>query len=427
MDTIFAQATAPGKAGVAIIRLSGPDAWTAVEALCGSVPEPRRASLRDVRGASGLLDEALVLVFDEGASFTGEKVAEFQLHGSMAILNAVLKELSELKGLRAAEAGEFTRRALENGRLDLAQVEGLADLIDSETEAQRLQAQRVLNGELGQKAEVWRRDLIRAASLLEATIDFVDEDVPVDVVPEVMELLNGVVASLSMEAAGVGIAERIRSGFEVAIVGAPNVGKSSLLNMLAGREAAITSDIAGTTRDVIEVRMDIGGFPVTLLDTAGVRTTDDVVEGIGVQRAKERAETADLRVFLIEKGGAPVFEPVGDDLVVVSKADLVGEGVGAVSCVTGFGLDWFVGALKDRLSDRAAGQGVATRERHRVAMEDAAAYLSVAVRLMERGGESFDFAAEEIRSAARALEVLVGKVDVEALLDDIFSSFCIGK
>ena len=166
-------------------------------------------------------------------------------------------------------------------------------------------------------------------------MDFGDEDGPVDVVPEVMELLNRVVASLGKEAAGVGIAERIRSGFEVAIVGAPNVGKSSLLNMLAGREAAITSDIAGTTRDVIEVRMDIGGFPVTLLDTAGVRTTDDVVEGIGVQRAKERAETADLRVFLIEKGGAPVFEPVGDDLVVVSKADLVGEGVGAVSCVTG--------------------------------------------------------------------------------------------
>lgn len=427
MDTIFAQATAPGKAGVAIVRLSGPGAWTAIEELCGSVPLPRRAALRSVKGPAGLLDEALVLVFDEGASFTGERVAELQLHGSTAVVSAVLGVLSDMDGLRSAEPGEFTRRALENGRLDLAQVEGLADLIDSETEAQRRQAQRVLNGELGEKAEGWRKDLIRAAALLEATIDFVDEDVPVDVGPEVSHLLERVSDSLRREVAGVGIAERIRSGFEVAIVGAPNVGKSSLLNALAGRDAAITSDIAGTTRDVIEVRMDIGGFPVTLLDTAGVRETDDVVEGIGVQRARDRAALADLRVFLIEAGDDPVFEPSAGDLVVVGKADVSGEVQGSISCVSGYGLDWFVGELRERFSAMTMGAGVATRERHRVAMERALGFLSVASEMVRRGSDVSDLAAEEIRSAVRSLEVLMGKVDVEALLDDIFSSFCIGK
>lgn len=427
MDTIFALATAPGKAGVAIVRLSGPSAWTAIEDLCGSVPPVRVASLRQVRGSGGVLDEALVLVFDAGASFTGEQVAELQLHGSTAVVAAVLAELSGLPGLRQAEAGEFTRRALENGRLDLAQVEGLADLIDAETEAQRRQAQRVLAGELGAKAAGWRKDLIRAAALLEATIDFADEDVPVDVTPEVRDLLSGVSVSLAAEVAGVGIAERVRTGFEVAIVGAPNVGKSTLLNALAGREAAITSDIAGTTRDVIEVRMDLGGLPVTVLDTAGVRDTLDPVEAIGVQRARERAISADLRVFLIEEGDAPPFAGLEGDLVVVSKSDVVGSGDGRISASTGEGLDWLVGSVRTRLEGLAAGSGVATRHRHRLAMERSLERLAVAVDLVERGSDGVELAAEEIRSAVRALESLIGLVDVESLLDDIFSSFCIGK
>jgi tRNA modification GTPase len=240
---------------------------------------------------------------------TGEQSAELQLHGSVAIIRSVLMTLSSISELREAEAGEFTRRALENGCLDLTQVEGLADLIESETEAQRRQAMRVLSGAIGDKASKWRTDLIRAAALIEATIDFADEEVPVDVSPEVLELLAGVMLDLEAEISGVRISERIRDGFEVAIVGRPNVGKSTLLNALAGREAAITSEIAGTTRDVIEVRMELAGLPVTLLDTAGLRETDDVVETAGVALAKKRAEQADLRLLMIEPAGEALEIP----------------------------------------------------------------------------------------------------------------------
>lgn len=427
MDTIFAQATAPGKAGVAIVRLSGPESRTAVAALCGDIPKPRVAALRKLRGESGYIDEALVLVFEKGASFTGEDVAEFQVHGSTAVVGSLMKELSRIDGLRPAEAGEFTRRAMENGQLDLAQVEGLADLIEAETEVQMRQAQRVLAGELGQKADVWRKKLIRAAALLEATIDFVDEDVPFDVRPEVSDLLQQVMDALGREVAGVKAAERVRAGFEVAIVGAPNVGKSTLLNALAGRDAAITSDLAGTTRDVIEVRMDLAGLPVTLLDTAGVRDTKDHVERIGVARAKERALGADLRVFLIDPENGPVFDPLDGDIVCIGKADVTGEEIGAVSGVSGFGLDWLIGQVVERLSARVSDTGVATRERHRLSMVAASEYLTAAISGLSNAAVPEDIVAEEIRSAVRALESLVGRVDVEQLLDDIFTSFCIGK
>lgn len=428
MDTIYALATAQGRAGVAVVRISGPSAFDACKQLSGVVPEPRIATLRVLKDQSGLrLDEALVLAFPHGASFTGEAVVELHLHGSAAVISAVLRCLSEMPDLRAAEAGEFTRRALENGRLDLAQVEGLADLIDAETEAQRRQALRVLSGDLGSLAEGWRRDLIRAAALLEATIDFVDEDVPVDVTPEVSDLLNRVQTALALEIDGVKTAERIRSGFEVAIVGAPNVGKSTLLNALAGRDAAITSEFAGTTRDIIEVRMDLDGLPVTLLDTAGLRETTDVVEGIGIRRAKERAARADLRVFLIEDGVDTDVSPSPDDIIVKAKADLLVDKAGAVSGISGEGIESLVREISDRLSKRAANPGIATRERHRVALLKANASLGDAFRHLELGPDMYDLAAEEIRQATRALESLVGRVDVENLLDEIFSSFCVGK
>jgi tRNA modification GTPase len=268
MDTIYSLATGRGKAGVAVVRVSGPRAVDCAEHLAGFRPTGRVPSLRRLHDGDGaLIDEALVLFFASGQSFTGEDVVEFQTHGSPAIVAAVLDQLSSLDGVRLAEPGEFTRRALENGCLDLAQVEGLADLIDAETEAQRKQAVRVFDGALGERTERWRIDLIRAAALLEATIDFADEDVPVDVTPEVNQLTTGVLNEINREIAGSSAAERIRDGFEVAILGEPNIGKSTLLNALAGRDAAITSAVAGTTRDVIEVRMDLKGLPVTFLDT----------------------------------------------------------------------------------------------------------------------------------------------------------------
>ena len=428
MDTIFALSTAPGKAGVAIIRISGPDAFPGVTALVGDLPVPRCAAIRTVRSQGGeIIDTALTLVFNEGHSFTGEPTVELQCHGSAAVVSAILDELGIQAGFRPAEPGEFTRRALENERLDLAQVEGLADLIDAETEAQRRQAQRVLSGELGERAERWRGNLIRAAALLEATIDFADEEVPEDVSPEVTQLLSDVRAELAVEIAGVQTAERIRQGFEVAIVGAPNIGKSTLLNALAGRDAAITSEVAGTTRDVIEVRMDLHGLPVTLLDTAGLRETEDVVESIGVALARKRALDADLRVFLVAPGEEPDFEPFPGDLVLVGKADLYGEPGNAVSGITGYGVAGLVQKITEVFSDRAAHTGVATRLRHKYSLEAGSSYLENAIAKLRSPNGETDLVAEELRSAVRALDSLVGRVDIESVLDEIFSSFCLGK
>lgn len=428
MDTIFALASAQGKAGVAVIRLSGPQAHKAASKLCGDDLADRGMSLRRLCNRQGeTLDQALVLTFRAPASFTGEDVAELQVHGSIAGVMSVLEALSQIDGLRQAEPGEFTRRALENGKMDLAQVEGLADLIDAETEAQRRQAHSLLEGALGTCAEGWRKNLIRAAALIEATIDFADEDVPVDVTPEVAGLLGSVRRDLERESAGVVIAERIRSGFEVAIIGAPNVGKSTLLNNLAGREAAITSEFAGTTRDVIEVRMDLDGLPVTLLDTAGLRDTDDIVEGKGIALARCRAENADLRVFLAEDDADLDITPRDGDIRVRPKRDIRPDKEGAISGLTGEGTDYLVRRIASVLVHRSASAGIATRERHRVAMGTALERLVQAQHLLERGPDHYDIAAEELRQAIRALESLVGRIDVENLLDEIFASFCLGK
>ncbi len=428
MDTIFALASAQGKAGVAVIRLSGPDAHSAAAGMTGGALPARGMSLRVLRDADGArLDDGLVLTFKAPASFTGEDVAELQIHGSTASVNAVMRCLSETDGLRLADPGEFTRRALENGKMDLAQVEGLADLIDAETEAQRKQAQTILAGELGKLAERWRRDLIRAASLLEALIDFADEEVPTDVTPEVRELISGVMADLKREADGVQIAERIRTGFEVAIVGLPNAGKSTLLNALAGRDAAITSEYAGTTRDVIEVRMDLAGLPVTLLDTAGLRDTDDHVESLGIALAKKRAEAADLRVFLSDEPLHLGVDIQPDDIQVAPKADLRRPQVGGVSGKTGQGIDQLISNISRVLSDRTTSHGIAIRERHRIALTKALDALTAAMSVLESGPDLYDIAAEEMRTAIRALETLVGRIGVEDLLDEIFSSFCLGK
>jgi len=428
MDTIYALSTAQGKAGVAIIRISGPNAFEVVQALAGDVPTPRKASVRVLTDSQGVrLDEALVLTFEENHSFTGEQSAEFHVHGSSAVVAAVMNSLSVIHDVRLSEAGEFTRRALENGRLDLAQVEGLADLIDAETEAQRRQALRVLSGDLGRRAESWRKKLIRAAALLEATIDFADEEVPVNVSPEVLSLVTSVISDLEKEIAGVSTAERVRSGFEVAIVGAPNVGKSTLLNALAGRDAAITSEFAGTTRDVIEVRMDLAGLPVTVLDTAGLRETQDAVESIGINRAKQRANLADLRVFLVDEGQMPELVVESDDVILRAKADLLPESTGVISGKTGAGVSALIDQITKVLADRASNAGLATRARHRDAMKRGLSALNAAVVLLPQGEDCADIAAEELRTSISALDSLVGRIDIENVLDEIFASFCLGK
>lgn len=428
MDTIFAEATAPGRAGLSVIRLSGPRALAVARDVAGSVPGDRRAGLRDIRDSDGtVIDRGLVICFAAPNSFTGEDVVEFHLHGSIAVVRATLRRLGHFGGVRQAEAGEFTRRALENDRLDLAQVEGLADLIEAETEVQRRQALRTLSGELGERVDIWRRDLIRAAALLEATIDFADEEVPLDVTPEVRELLERVQADLEQQIIGTGAAERIRSGFEVAILGAPNAGKSTLLNRLAGRDAAITSEVAGTTRDVIEVRMDLRGLPVTILDTAGLRQTTDLVEAIGVKRALARAGDADLRVFLQEPGDDLGIAPQPEDIVLRPKADLLEDIENAVSGLTGSGVDSLVARIADILQERSRGAGLATHERHRLAGLTALEYLSRVFTLLEQGPDVYDLVAAELHGVIRSLEQLVGRVDVENLLDEIFSSFCVGK
>ena len=428
MDTIFALATAQGKAGVSIIRISGPNAENAVNVISNKAVPIGRPCIRRLISKSGVhIDEAMVLRFEAPNSFTGEDIVELHVHGSIAVVQAMLRELNSIPNLRLAEAGEFTRRALENNRLDISKVEGLADLIDSETEAQRMQALRVLSGELGTLTNYWRDKLVRAASLIEATIDFADEEIPVDVTGEVIDIINKIRSSIKKEVEGSIIAERVRNGFEVAIVGAPNLGKSTLLNALAGREAAITSEIAGTTRDVIEVRLDLGGVPVTLLDTAGIRETNDVVEEIGVSRALDRAATADLVVYLYDDTSHLIaFEQDANVIKLRAKDD---EGIYAdgVSGRTGSGIETLVRELTQRFGEMSKDVGIATHERHRIAMQNALLHLSNAESFVQQGPEMYDIGAEELRMSCRVLDTLIGRVDVESLLDEIFSSFCIGK
>lgn len=429
MDTIFALASAPGKSGVAVIRVSGPAAFHAGRALAGTLPEPRTSGLRKLRSQEGdVIDEALVLTFNGPKSFTGEDSLEFQTHGSQAVVSALLASLALQPGLRLADPGEFTRRALENNRLDLAQVEGLSDLIEAETEAQRRQALRTFSGELGTKVETWRADLVRAMALLEVTIDFADEEVPEDVYPEVQTLLSGLSQKLKFEQAGTFVTERIRNGFEVAILGAPNVGKSSLLNRLAQREAAITSNIAGTTRDVVEVRLDLDGLPVTLLDTAGLRDTEDEIERIGISRALTRSESADVRLVLTEDGRLPKGLTLqDDDMIVQAKADQTELDLPfAISTVTGQGIEHVIRAISSRLSSRAAHAGTATHLRHRLAISSAVDSIDRARDAMS-DGIPVELVIEDLRQSLIGLESLIGRVGVENILDEIFASFCLGK
>lgn len=432
-ETIFAQATPPGRSGIAVIRVSGPRAQATAAAFgAGGTPE-RRAVLRrltDPRDGTEI-DDALVLRFAAPRSFTGEESVELHLHGGPAVCRLMAAALAAAPGVRLAEPGEFTRRALLNGKLDLAQAEGLGDLLEAETAAQSGRALAAMDGEVSRAAAKWREGLVRALAAIEAGIDFFDEDLPDDLMQAVVGDLAEVAESMAAEIAGSEMAERMRLGFEVALVGAPNVGKSTLLNALAGRPAAITSEFAGTTRDPIEVRMELRGLPVTVVDLAGLRVPEGPVEALGIDWARRRSAAADLRVFLVESlesiAGLGVGMQAGD-IAVLAKGDLRGAAEGeTVSGRTGLGLDRLVSRIAEELEGRAAQAGSLGHARQRIVVERAAAAVERAIILGSSSSDTLDLVAEEVRSALRALDVLVGRVDVEAVLDVVFARFCIGK
>ena len=442
-DTIFALSSGRPPAAVAVIRISGPRASSALERLIGRVPAARRASLARLRhpATGDLIDEGLALWFPGPNSETGEDIVELQVHGGRAVIAAVLSALGELAGLRHAEAGEFTRRAFENGRMDLTAVEGLADLVAAETEAQRRQAFLQLKGLLGERADSWRERLIEAAALVEAGIDFADEDdVPSDLMARSLERIRPLADEISSAMAGQG--ERLREGLRVAIAGPPNAGKSTLFNRLARREAAIVSPFPGTTRDVLELHLDLGGYPVTVLDTAGIRDTSDPVEREGVRRANVQASGADLVLWVIDATGQdkPSTQVPAGAWVVVNKIDLADlkdekkiesefinkNAIHFISSATGAGVTELVGAISgfaESFFTREA--ALVTRERQRAHLRETLVALQGAQQAAQEGRE--EIMAEHLRLAARALGRLLGRVDVEDVLDVIFRDFCIGK
>ena len=429
--TIVALSSGTGRAGVAVVRVSGPRVRFVLETIAGVLPTPRQAVLRRLRDGTGeIIDSALVLYFPAPASFTGEDVAEFHIHGARAVLARLLAVLCALPGLRLAEAGEFTRRAFEAGKLDLAAVEGLADLIDSETEWQRRQALRQMEGALGEMSGRWRLRLIKAMALLAAEIDFSDEG---DVTgPLVEQALTGVAQVLPELRAALGsfaMGERVREGFVVVLAGPPNAGKSSLLNALARRNVAIVSPVAGTTRDAIEIRLDLAGLPVLLVDTAGLRDSLDPIESEGVRRARALVARADLVLSLRAIDSEP--DRIHHDarsLAIATKADLPGSvmpGELPISVLTGAGLEALLAAIVARLSALTQPEpALLTRERHRLAVTQAIVALE---RAADSGHGQAELLAEDVRVAVIALERLVGRIDVEDVLDQIFSGFCIGK
>ncbi len=432
-ETIFALATGAGRSAVAVIRLSGPCARDALVRFTGVSPEPRHAHFARFRDpeTNETLDRGLALWFPRPNSATGEDCAEFHLHGSRAVVDAILSLLRRQTGLRVAEPGEFARRAFINGKMDLSQAEALADLIDAQTEFQRRQALRVAGGALRRQVENWRGALVEASALLAAELDFADEGDVGAFSPQALErVLGPVLAQMDEVLRRAPASERLREGFLVLILGPPNSGKSTLLNLLARRDVAIVSEIPGTTRDMIEVELNLEGMPVTMVDTAGLRETDDAVERIGVGRARARAGEADLLLWLSEGGVAPppdVDTEGAEILRIAAKADEFPPQVDclAISARTGLGID----VLCEEIAARARamlGDGssaLVIRERHRDAIGAARDFVSAAL----APGGPLELVAEEIRLAGRSLGRIVGAIDVEQVLDVIFSRFCIGK
>jgi tRNA modification GTPase len=442
-DTIFAPATAPGRAGIAIMRISGPAARAALAALSCPIPPPRHAArARFIERATGeAIDDGLVLFFPGPASATGEDVAELHLHGGRAVVEAVAAALAGLPGLRLAEPGEFTRRAFEHGKLDLTEAEAVADLVAAETASQRRQALRQLDGELGRLYEGWRQTLLRASAHVEAAIDFPEEGLPETLDAGARAAIERLILEIDRHLADNRRGEILRDGVSVAIIGPPNAGKSSLINALSRRDVAITAASAGTTRDIIEVHLDLAGYPVVLADTAGLREAGDAVEAEGVRRARARAAAADLTVLVLDiakpeesAGLAGIVDSA--TIVVANKLDLIGAatraialdkfppGTLAISTVAGDGMATLLDRLAATVKERYAGAAgpVLTRSRHRAALGDCVASLRRSLR-----ASLPELAAEDLRLAIRALGRITGRADVEDILDIIFRDFCIGK
>ena len=442
-QTIFALSSGRPPSAISIVRVSGPQAGASLTSLAGRMPVPRAATRVLIRdGNRQPIDDAVVLWFPGPASATGEDVAEFHVHGGRAVLAALFGALAAFENVRPAEPGEFTRRAFENGKLDLTEAEGLDDLIHADTDRQRHQALRQLKGLLGDRARDWRAQIIEASALIEAGIDFSDEgDVPAELHAPALKKIKALHAEIEEVLAAQGRSERLRDGLVVAIAGPPNVGKSTLMNALARREVAIVSPHAGTTRDIIEVQLDLDGYPVTVIDTAGIRETDDPVEQEGVRRARARAAAADLVLWLVdspdeqirEEGAAPVWTvrnkidldrmgsdamlagPRGSDRAAFEISARCGDGLRELmAALVGFAQDYFG-------SDEG---GLIGRVRQRQLLQETAVSLRCSIEVL---GEGDELAAEHLRIAARSLGRLLGRVDVEDILDVIFREFCIGK
>ena len=438
-STIVAEASAPLRAAIAVLRVSGPAAGEVCRFLTGRpCPAARRAVVRTLRaGPNGEeLDQAMVIWLPGPGSFSGEDMLELHVHGGAAVRAAVLTAILSVAGVRPAAPGEFSKRAFLNGRMDLTQAEAIADLVDAETVGQRRQALRQMAGALGGVFEDWRGRLLRALAHLEAVIDFSEEDLPADLADEVRAVAAAVAAEMTVHLADQQIGERVREGLRVAVLGPPNVGKSSLINHLAARDIAIVSARAGTTRDVLEAHLDIAGLPVVMADTAGLRASGDDIERIGMARARAWAEGADLRVLVLDRAGLDGLQAAAPsaDIVVVNKADLGPrqgkgpEGALDLSVAGGEGVDAFVTRLAELLEARVeqAGSVVMTRARHRDGIRAAADALAAFDAVL--GDEAtVDLAAEELRAAVRAVGRVTGRVDVEDLLDLVFADFCIGK
>ncbi len=448
-DTIFALASATGRAGVAVFRVSGPQAATALERLTGKIePTPRVLAHQILKDPDSgeMLDDGMTVWMPAPASFTGEDVVEFHVHGSRAVIAALTDVLSGMPGLRLAEPGEFTRRAFQNNKLDLTAAEGLADLINAETEAQRRQAFRQLQGELGRLTESWREQLVRALAHLEASIDFIEEDLPAELDESVRAAIIEIQRSIAVHLADNQRGERLRDGLQIAIIGPPNAGKSSLLNILAKRDAAIVAATAGTTRDVIEVHLNLNGYPVVVADTAGLRASDDPIEIEGVRRASVRAQDSDLRLVVLDQADWPKVDSqtaalIDDDaLIVINKIDqgmpqspleIQGLTAIAVSVKTGAGIEGLLEKITHEVVERChlSAAPAITRVRHRQALEDCSEALlrALATTNQAAGGRNPELVAEDLRLAARSLGRITGRVDVEDILDVIFREFCIGK